>query len=290
MKHLEDEDIARMIEGKISKKERETFLRHLSECNACFDVYTETLTFVEKERKKKTILQLPEPVKVTGHLFLQGTRNLFKTRRPVLVPAFAALIIIVLIMPFLLKYVLHRGIENNKIGYIKNSLMEIENRGVHAFSGSKGEIYAALRAGIFVEDLYLVVNADGNEELKTKIIKMLSRQLNTFGIQKSALSPELENVERKNVEAVVNRIRELIEKRSLADLFRFGRFVEHSILSTYENKIPKPEDIEKYGRTLRKYEGTLPRGVFRELKKLKPATGVEESKTICIAIKEILLE
>jgi hypothetical protein len=53
MKHLEDEDIGKMIEGTISKKERENFLKHLSECSTCFEVYTDTLKFTMKERKPK---------------------------------------------------------------------------------------------------------------------------------------------------------------------------------------------------------------------------------------------
>lgn len=285
MKHLEDEDIARMIEGTVSKKERETFLQHLSECSACFNVYTETLKFVEGEKQRK----VPgiEKIKTAARRFRLAVGTIFTNKK--LVPAFAVSIIIVLIGTFVINYLHHREIENNKMVYIEKIVEEIENRDVHAFSGSKGEIYAALRAGIFVEDLSLVVNAGGKNGLKTKIIKMLSRQLNVFAGEKSSLFQELANIERKNVEAVVKRIRELIEKRSFDDLFRFGRFLEQSILSTYENKTTKQEDIEKYQRILQKYKGKLPLGVFKELKKFKTTTSAEESKTICIAIKEILL-
>jgi hypothetical protein len=288
MTHLEDEDIARMIEGKISKKERETFLRHLSECSACFNVYTETLKFVEGEKQGK----VPgiEKIKAALQRFRLAAGTIFPNKR--LVPAFAVSITIVLVGIFVINYLLHRAIEieNNKTAYIEKTIEEIENRDVHAFSGSKGEIYAALRAGIFIEDLSLVVKAGGKKDLKTKIIKMLGRQLNVFAGEKSTLFPELENIERKNVETVVNRIRELMEKRSRDGLFRFGRFVEHSILAAYENKTPKPEDIEKYRRILQKYEETLPPGVFKELKKLETVSRVEENREIFIAIKEILLE
>ena len=59
MKHLEDEDIARMIEGKISKKERENFLKHLSQCETCLTLYSETLKFVEEDKKEKNLLRFP---------------------------------------------------------------------------------------------------------------------------------------------------------------------------------------------------------------------------------------
>ncbi len=288
MKHLEDEDIARMIEGKINKKEREAFLRHFSECSACFNIYTETLKFVEGEKQRK----VPgiEKIKPVLQRFWLAAGTIFPDKR--FIPAFASLVIIVLIGIFVINYLLQRAIEieNNKTAYIEKTFEEIGNRDFHGFSGSKGEIYAALRAGIFVEDLSLVVKAGRKEELKTKIVKMLGRHLTVLAGEESTLLQELANIEKKNVETVVNRIRELMEKRSRDDLFRFGRFVEQSILSTYENKTPKQEDIEKYRRILQKYGDTLPLGVFRELKKLETTSGVEESKTRCTAIKEILLE
>jgi hypothetical protein len=286
MKHLEDEDIARMIEGTVNKKERETFLQHLSECSACFNIYTETLKFIEDEKQSK--VPWIEKIKAAGRHFRLALSTIFTNKR--LAPAFASLIIILLIGTFVINYLHHRTIENNKMVYIEKIVEEIEDRDIQAFSGLKGEIYAALRAGIFVEDLSLIINAGGKEELKTKIIKMLSRQLKKFTSEKSPLFQELETIKKKNVETVVKHIRELFESQSYYELFRFGRFVEQSILSTYENKTPKQEDIEKYQRILQKYENTLPRGIFREMKKLETTTDSEESKTINIAIKEILLE
>lgn len=46
MSHIEDEDIARMIDGNISKMEREDFLRHFSECDSCLSIYTDALEFL----------------------------------------------------------------------------------------------------------------------------------------------------------------------------------------------------------------------------------------------------
>jgi hypothetical protein len=285
MRHLEDEDIARMIEGTVSKTERETFLRHLSECSACFNVYTETLKFVEGEKQKK--VPWIEKIKPALQRFRLTVGTIFTNKR--LIPAFVSSIIIVLIAIFVMNHLLHREIENNKMVYIEKIVEEIEDREVHAFSGSKGEIYAALRAGIFVEDLSLVVNAGEKEKLKTKIAKTLSRQLEVFASKKSPLLHELANIEKKNVETVVKRISGLFASHSYSELFRFGRFVEQSILSTYENNTPKQENIEKYQRILQKYEDTLPLGVFRELKKLKTTTGDKEIRDVFISIKEIFL-
>jgi hypothetical protein len=288
MKHLEDEDIGKMVEGTISKKERENFLEHLSECSTCFEVYTDTLKFVRIKKKRPTILKLPiiEKIKIAAYGIWQGIRDWLANRKPVLVPAFAVLIIILLIGPFVLKELHYKRIENTKLEQI---VVDIENMGIRAFSPAKDEIYAAVCAGILVEDLSLVVNAGGNEELKTKISKMLSSDLKIFSSESSPLFQELANIERKSLERVVQNIRERIEKRSLLELFRFGRFIEHSILSTFENKMSKQEDIAKHQRIVQKYKDKLPRGIFKELKKLKITSGVEESKKIFLAIKEIIL-
>lgn len=288
MKHLEDEDIGRMIEGNVSKKERENFLEHLSECTTCFEVYTDTLKFVRKVRKPKInerLLNLIE--KIVNHPFWQDIRAGFKNKRPVLVPAFAVLVIILLIGPFVLKELHNRRIAKIQIQQI---VVDIENMGSQAFSPSKDEIYAAVRAGIFVEDLTLVVNAGGHEELKTKISKMLSDELKT--IYKNVSDPifqELEHIERKNLKTVVQNIQERVGKRSFPGLFRFGRFIEYSIFSSFGNKIPNQEDIEKHQRIIQKYKDKLPQGVFKELKKLKTTSGVEKSKKIFLSIKEIIL-
>jgi hypothetical protein len=289
MKHLEDEDIGRMIEGTISKGEREDFLNHLAKCSTCFEVYTDTLKFVEKERKRPTILKLPiiEKIGIAVHSLWQYISTRFRNKRPVLVPAFAVLVIVLLIGPFVLKELHDRRIAKAQIQQI---VMDIENMGSQAFSPSKDEIYSAVRAGIFVEDLTLVVNAGGHEELKTKISKMLSDELKT--IYKNVSDPifqELEHIERKNLKTVVQNIQERVGKRSFPGLFRFGRFIEYSFLSTFENKMPNQEDIEKHQRIVQKYKDNLPPGIFKELKKLKTTTGVEESKKIFLAIKEITL-
>jgi hypothetical protein len=267
MKHLQDEDIARMIEGNINKKERRDFLKHLSECDTCLSVYSETFEFIEKEKKDKE----------TARGFGWTAGSIFTVKR--LIPAAAALIVIVSLGTFALKEIHHREIKNKQIGYIKN----LTEMGSYPFSPSKNEIYAAVRAGFLVEDLSLLVNT-GEEELRTKIGKMLGSELKAISNNETgSLSQDLENIER--------RIRGSLEKRPLAKPFQLGCFLEHSILSTFENEAPKQEDIEKYRRIAQEYKDKLPRGVLKGLKKLK-TTGraIEKIRSICIEIKEIFLE
>ena len=82
---------------------------------------------------------------------------------------------------------------------------------------------------------------------------------------------------------MVQRIPDLLGRQSLAQLFGFGRFIEHSLLLFFENKLPPQDDIEKYLAIAR--EQGLPRGVLKNLEKLKTNKNVEQGKKYCIAIK-----
>jgi len=287
MKHFEHEEIARFAEGKVKDSEQETFIRHLAECGECFKAYTDTLKFIEEEYKKRFTLKFPnlEKIKTALHRFGQDMRTLVRNRRPVLVPVFAASIIVLLMVPYILNILHEKRIENAKIQQIS---MDIENIGAQGFAPSGNKPAAALRAGIFVEDLTLVVNAGGNEDLKTKITKMLGSQLKIFTGAENPLLRELENIEKKNLPGMAQRIQELLKHRSLTEFFGFGRFIENSLLLLFENKLPPQADIEKYFAIAR--EQDLPQGVLKNLEELKTTKSVDQSKKSCIAIKNIFLE
>ena len=287
MKHFEPEELARFAEGKVKDSEQETFIRHLAECGECFKAYSDTLKFIEEEYKKRFTLKFPnlEKIKTALHRFWQDMRTLVRNRRPVLVPIFAALIIVLLIVPYFLNILHEKRIETAKIQQIG---MDIENIGSRGFAPSGNKPAAALRAGIFVEDLALVVNSGGNAELKTKITKMLSSQLEILIGEENPLLKELAAIEKKNLPGIVQRIPDLLGNRSLAELFLFGRFIEHSLLLFFENKLPPQSDIEKFLAMAR--EHGLPRGVIKNLEKLKTTKSVEQGKNSCIAIKSIFLE
>lgn len=287
MKHFEPEELARFVEGKVKEAEQETFIKHLAECGECFKAYTDTLKFIEEEYKKRFTLKFPglEKIKMALHRFRQDMRAWFRNRRPVLVPVFAASIIVLLIVPYFLNTLHEKRIENAKLQQIG---LDIENIGTQGFAPTGNKPAAALRAGIFVEDLTLVVNAGGNEDLKRKITKMLGSQLKIFTGAENPLLRELEDIEKKNLPGLVQRIQDLLKHRSLVELFRFGRFLEHSLLLTFEKKLPTPGDLEKYLTIAR--EQDLPQGVLKNLEELRTTKSVEQSKKYCIAIKNIFLE
>jgi hypothetical protein len=165
MKHLEDEDIGRLIDGNIDKKERDEFLKHLSECESCVSIYTETLKFVEEEKKNKPKLKI-----------LRGAGEIITGKRYRWALA-AAIIILVIGTPFLLNYLSFIRIRNVRVQYIEASFYEIENRGIQAFSSSNDPFYAAVRAGIFAADHSIILDTDSHPELKSKIGVMMNQQL-----------------------------------------------------------------------------------------------------------------
>ena len=59
--HLTDEIMAQLIDGNICEKDREKYLKHISECKECFEIYSESirsLESIEKERSPKRIVMV----------------------------------------------------------------------------------------------------------------------------------------------------------------------------------------------------------------------------------------
>ena len=283
MKHIETEDIGRLIDGSVSKQEKKQFLKHMSECKTCLILYNETLKFMGEDRKSKTLLKFPISGKITVSRLHQAAGTIFTKKRYGL--AFAAVLIILVMVPFLVNEFSPPGIKKDQIQYIE---IRLENIGSPAFFPTGSELYTAVRTGIFTEDLALLFQTDDKEELRLKIKQMLGRELMRLSAEKRSLLQELAHLNKKNFADVVQGIEELMEKQSLIGLFRFGRFIGQSIRATFENKIPRPEDIEKYLRITQKYK--LPPGVFKRLNKLKTTTGFKETREIFIEIEEIFFK
>ena len=280
MEHIEYEDLGRLIDGNVRKQERKRFFKHLSECKACLTLYNETLTFMGEEKKKKSLLTFPILRKIKA--LWPAVNTIFTAKRYGL--AFAAVLIILFTVPFIVNEFSQPGIKNAKIKYIEN---RIENSSSPAFFPSGSELYIAVRAGIFVEDFSVLVQTDGKVELQRKINRMLSRQLRQLADEKYSPLQDT-HLKKKNFSAMVQRIEELIKKQSLTELFHFGRFIGQSIHATFENQIPKQGDIEKYLRIAQKYK--LPPGVHKRLNKLKKNTGCKESRELFKEIEDVFFE
>jgi hypothetical protein len=285
--HLEDEDIARFVDGNVNKHEREEFLKHFSECDACLKAYTETLKFVEEEeaeKKGKYILRFPKvlPIKV-GPIF--GVFS-WKPAAAVLV----VLVVIFLLVPLVRKKGPGHEVLSTKIKYIEDSIMKMEDLENYAFSSSmdKNKVNAAVRAGFFIEDLHVLFQSNQKEELKTKIIEKCAKELKL--IFADELDPHLtgvETIKKENFKRFVKKMKEGLEKQALFESYQLGRFVERSILSIFENKLPGKKEIEKF--LVIAEENNLPPGVIKDFERLKNTGGVIENREICRDIKEVFI-
>jgi len=288
MAHLKEEEIASMAEGNVKGPENEKFLKHLAECETCFKAYTDTLKFVEEERKRGAwwrTFRLPGFKTIRGKLRLPEFR--FPIPPKVLVPAAAGLIIVLLAGAYILNELHQKEIRNFQVQHLTSVSTQMDNIGVQSFSGTKGEIMAAFRAGVFVEDLSLLVKVRGQEELTAKTRNRLIEELKTLTIESDDLFRKVGCIERKSYKDIIEQTGELLKRHSYHDLFQFGRFVEQSILSTYADKRLKV-DINKYLQISQTYN--LPQGVSKEFRRLDTRT-LENNKIreIYIEIKDIFL-
>lgn len=265
MEHPKIEDIARLIEGKVNKQERRTLLEHFDQCDACLSIYSETATFMEEEKKQEQLQAFPNLVE---HLRLLA-QNISSILTPRVLVPLAALLIIITLFPIVYLTSL-KNIEKAQIAHINQR----ETSPQYSLSPNKSKIYSAIRAGIFLTDLNFLKGIDGSEELKAKISERLRSQLGS----NAPIEPPLD----------LEQARKHMQSSQLAELFRFGVFLERSILNTFANRIPKQVDIETFLDIARNHN--LPRGVLKNLEKLKTAENAEESRTTCIAIREVILD
>jgi hypothetical protein len=279
MKHLKDEDMARMISGNIRKWERKKFLKHLSRCESCNKVFTETLRFFEEEERAQEKVSTSPDLQKTTPPFLQWAGDFFANKR--LRPAFAAaaIILVLLTLPFIL----------TRAGHISDQLQSIKERFLspkakYGLGGSPDKISSALRTGIFIEDLSVVVNHAKEKELKTKIGKRLILQLKNISPgETKKLFPNPEDI--GELKKAVKNIEGLLESQSLTDPFLFGRFLEQSFLDTFKDKQPLPKDIEKYQQIANKFG--FHSDVLTALTKLKNMTASDDIRETCEEIEKI---
>ena len=285
MKHIEIEDIGRLIDGNVSKKEQKQFLEHMSQCKTCLTLYNETLKFMGEDQKSKAPLKLPAFEEITSsikHVFAA----IFTVRK---YRWAAATSIIILVIAAFLWYTFSSGgpgkIERAQIRHIEKRLQDID---VQAFFPSRDKIYEAVRAGIFVEELSLLIQTDAPEELRIKTRQILRAEINRLTGDKNSSVKEWSHPDQKNLQTMVRGIRELMEKYSLTELFLLGRFLEQSILSTFENKTHHKEDIERYQQISQTYK--LPPGVFKRLERIKKTSDIQEIRNLLKEIEQVFFE
>lgn len=265
MRHLDDEDIAGLIDGTINKKDRETFLKHLSGCKDCLTVYSETLKFIEDEKAEK--VPFGERLKMTVKNAWESMGGLFPVRifNPVNI---VAMLIVLVIGGYLVFGPPDNGPHDSRVQFIAAGLTEMSE--LYTFSTDNDKKNAAVRAGFLTEDLAILKTSGGNEELKHNINKQLQAELKTlFG---STIFPPAElDIERR------------LKEQSLFDLYSLGRFIERSALATFENKRPGQEEMDTYLKIAQAQN--LPPGFFKRFRNVSTVESWKEIKEIFLVVK-----
>lgn len=294
LKHLTDEEIGCLIDGTMSKKERKKARAHLSNCDACLDTYTQTVAFLGEERKRESISfrdvfsRFPSFRRKTKQRGAQPVAPVFVTRG--FRWALAMIVLFALMIPFLLKKHQDPVIHDAKVQYIAKTIIEenVKNNGeLISFSGNSDEIIAAVRAGIFVEELLVMVETAGKENIVTELNNRLTGHLKKiFKDQTRQLFPELGHIDRGNIKKLIKHIGLQLEKRKLRRFFSFGRFIEAGILSTFEGKTPRQADIEFYMEMVKTYD--FPVGILNRLKTIASAPDAASAREHLLEIKKVL--
>jgi hypothetical protein len=262
MKHLEDEDIGRLIDGNIDKNEREIFLNHLSICNQCAAIYSETLKFIEEEKKIGSKFKIPgfEITWVTR--FLHSFGEFFAGKR--LQISFAVSLLILLSLFFLLIY--HSPVKTTEyqVHVIEQNIEAIEkNSANYAFNSTT--INIPVRWGIISEDISLIGSSREYRELLTRVKNTLINKLKYFS------SPQERNTP------------------GFFSLLQFGHSLERAVLSIDKNESDLRQSLLELKHAADTNRDRLPQGVFKELDKIEPNTGPDETKIILKNIKDIFL-
>lgn len=286
MKHLEDEDIARFVDGRVNADEREEFLKHFARCETCFESYTDALQFIEEHKSRKLSWLFPLIKPIPSFSIKDFAGLLFQ--RKVLAPAFAVLVLILVLLPWVINTITAHKASDAKIQYIEESLLKMEEMETYAFSHEADKNNAALRTGFFIEDLFFVLKSGQQEKLKEKITVKLNDEFAIIFKNGPGLpAVGLEFAKQEYFDRAVRELQDRLEHQSLSEFYQFGRFVERSILSTFEDRRSGKEEIEKYLAIAQK--NGLPPGVLKDLKRLANATDFRESREICRDIKEVFL-
>lgn len=279
MRHLDDEDIAGLIDGTVNKKERETFLNHLSQCKDCLTVYSETLKFIEDE--KAETVPFGERLKITIRRFGESMDALFPKK--ILIPAGAAVVFALVIGIFLL--INSPGPKNHKARaqFIAAGFRQMDS--LYTFSPTNNKTNAAVRAGFLTEDLLILTTFPNNEKLKTGLSSRLKEELKT--LVPNEIFPSLQPGNPGNIKPMIDTISRRLKEQSLFDLYSLGRFIERSALGTFENKTPGREEMDEYVRIAR--ENNLPPGFFKRFRNVSTVTGADALRGTWKEIKEIFL-
>lgn len=270
MRHIDDNDISRMIDGNVSRRERESFQKHLAQCDECLTVYSESLKFRDAGDDEGIALK---------------RTTLFSMEKLV---AASIVVLAVLLGLFFLFQGSGKQNKNEAIKLLTRLCKERLDSDIHSFMPSKKKLFVLVRLGILWEDLSAIVRKPGQKELRKTIQSMLAGHIELITGVKHPLRDAIANVDSESIQGVESRIVRWMNQENYIHWFRFGCFLERCVFRTFDNELPPLQEIEGY-RTLAEANG-LPQGVTNKLKILQNITDSVLFRDICLNIAEIFFE
>jgi hypothetical protein len=259
MTHLSEEDIARLIDGKVSEAERKRMLDHMADCDSCLSIYSETVRFLEEEGELREVVDLDE----------KGSGSIINMSRRAWIPVAAMILIAIIAYPFLKQILPSDSLSDAVIAHHEARLETIGSGSGHQFADPNNKIYAAIRIGMWMEDLD-GLTSDGKQKKNTgKYIDLLIQDLERFLPADNPLLKEVADLNEDNFRDAEVKVLLSMKNHDSGELYQLGRFIEKILLTAIDGELPVIEELQRFLNIAKKFE--LPQGVHRRLSQLSDA-------------------
>ena len=275
--HPSDEDIAGLIDNKVTPAEREKILAHIDDCEECAAVFRNVLKFFEigEERKERRFL-----VKI-----FHG--------KNVWLPLAAGILLFALLFVFLLympdkqaDFSWARAPGKGALNLIEESVSRFAGDSTYGFSPDLSIKTVSVRLGFYSEDLKRLIPSK-QVQLKEKILRLLQ------GEMKHRFKYELRifNLDRKIDGELVAGVHRQLENRlkedALDDLYFFGQYIERSMFLCMEGRFPDKSPIKKLIRAAKNHNlARIIPGVLENIREEESLKGILKHLQ---AIREVFL-
>jgi hypothetical protein len=235
--HPKDEDIARLIDNKVTPAEREEILDHIDECDECAAVFRNVLKFreIEEEREQRKSLVKIFPGKNAW------------------LPIAAGILLFAILTVFLLYkspketsgFYWANAPGSEALRHIEENVSKFEEDSSYGFSPNLSIKTVSVRLGFFTEDLNRLAMAKENQ-VKEKIIRLLENTMNHwFKYEIRILGLDRNKIDREFVVEMDRQLENRLKANALDELYLFGRYIERSIFLCLEGRLPDKDPIKK---------------------------------------------
>lgn len=276
--HPTDEDIARLVDNKVTPGEREEILGHIDDCEECAAVFRNVLKFLEigEEQEERRFL-----VKI-----FHG--------KNVWLPIAAGILLFAIFSVFLL-YKPHkqavdfswaRAPGSEVLDLIEENVSRYEEDSSYGFSPDISLKTISVRLGFYIEDLKRLIPSN-QLQLKEKILRLLEREMNhwfKYDLQIFELNRKIDG---EFVVEVDRQLENRLKEDALDELYFFGQYIERSIFLCMEGRLPDKGPIRKLIRVSK--SNNLARIIPGILEKIQDEKNLKRILKHLQAIREIFL-